>query len=117
MNSIKHGDVIKIRANGTTKNKAQPAYHLGVVVSADVINDNLNTVIVCPLIRAEEVNASRLGVTFVPGRVVGAEADHLVFSLQIKTVPKHRIAQRLSTLPPAYMKQVRDSLQAVLNLG
>lgn len=116
MGSFKHGDIVLIRLNGTSATDGNESTRHAVIISADIINENLQTVIVCPLIEAKQVSQSRIGATFVPKADIGLDRDGLVFSLQIKTVSKDRIVKRVSSLPLSYMEKIKESLQAVLEL-
>ncbi|NIR53180.1 type II toxin-antitoxin system PemK/MazF family toxin [candidate division KSB1 bacterium] len=116
MSSLRYGDVVEIKLNRGTENQKSP-HRYGVIISADAINDNLKTVIVCPLIDAKEVKESRVGVTFIPNHIIGVERDSLAFSLQIKTISKDRIVKRINSVPRNYMGQIKKSLYAVLDLA
>ena len=113
MISFKHGDIVLVSLD-SLKQKSPARY--AVVISSDVINDNLQTVIVCPLIEAKKVTKSRIGATLIPKEVIGMEENCLALSLQLKSVAKERILKRVSSLPVDYMKQIKESVQAVLEL-
>ncbi len=113
MISFKHGDIVSVNLDGV-KQKSPARY--AVVISTDVINENLQTVIVCPLIEAKQVAKSRIGATLIPKEVIGMEENCLAFSLQLKSVAKERIQKRISSLPEDYMQQIKESIQAVLEL-
>jgi len=118
MRSYKHGDIILVQLEPAETRATSAGTRSGhaVIISGDIINENLQSVIVCPLIDAELVTKSRIGATFVPKADVGLACNSLVFSLQIKTVPKDRILKRISSLPAAYIQQLKESLQTVLEL-
>jgi mRNA-degrading endonuclease toxin of MazEF toxin-antitoxin module len=113
MKSFKHGDIVLVDFENSKQNS-----HTGhaVVISTDVVNENLQTVIVCPLIEAKQVTKSRIGATLIPKEVIGMEENCLAFSLQLKTVAKDRIIKRISSLPADYMQQIKESIHAVLEL-
>jgi mRNA-degrading endonuclease toxin of MazEF toxin-antitoxin module len=112
MKSFKRGDIVLIQLEDV---KQKSARH-GVVISTDVINENLQTVIVCPLIEAKQVTTSRIGATLIPKEAIGMEEDRLAFSLQLKTVAKERIQKRVSSVPAKFMQQIKQSIQTVLEL-
>jgi mRNA-degrading endonuclease toxin of MazEF toxin-antitoxin module len=112
MTPYKWGDIVSVRLDETGGGEARYA----LVISADILNDNLSTVIVCPLIEAKGVAQSRAGATFIPVNEIGLDFDSLVLSLQIKTINKERIIRRISSLPAHYEDEIRESLQAVLSL-
>ena len=87
-----------------------------VIISADVLNDHLQTVLVCPLVEAPQMKESRMGATLIPKEVIGMERDVVVFSLQIKTIGKNQIVKRISSVPPNYLGQIKESLLAVLDI-
>ena len=114
MKSYKHGDIVLINLGSAEESeRGQPRY--AVVISADVINEHLQTVIVCPLIESKQVFKSRIGATLIPKEAIGMEENCLVFSLQIKTIAKARILRKVSSLPTDYLLQIKESVQAVLN--
>jgi mRNA interferase MazF len=114
MKSYKHGDVVMINLGGEENSEGgQP--HYAVIISGDVINEHLQTVIVCPLIESKQVSKSRIGATLIPKEAIGMEENCLAFSLQIKTITKERILRKVSSLPTDYLLQLRESIQAVLN--
>ena len=112
----KYGDIIAVNIAGESKGQQQHFVRHAVVVSADIINENLPTVIVCPLIEAEQVKRSRIGATYIPKEETGLDFDCVVFSLQVKTIYKDQIVQRVGTLSFQYQLQLKESLQAVLEL-
>ena len=116
MSSFKCGDIVLVQLSQDEQAKLNGSSRYAVVISADIINENLQTVIVCPLIEAKQVVKSRIGATFVPKSVIGMDINSLVFSLQIKTISKERIVKRVSSLPTDYMVQIKESLQAVLDI-
>ncbi len=116
MSAYKSGDVVRVKLHKDSDSGTNGAHRYAVIISADIVNDNLQTVIVCPLIEAQRVTESRIGATFVPGDVIGMENDSLVFTLQIKTISKDRIVKRVSSLPATYLSEIKESLQAVLDI-
>ncbi|PJF38626.1 MAG: hypothetical protein CUN54_10445, partial [Phototrophicales bacterium] len=107
------GDLIELQMPGENGDvhKCCPA----VVVSGPAYNDNLETIIVCPCIHNPRIAESRIGVTHIPGEVLGLQKDYLVLSLQIKTVLQTRIVKRIGRLPASLLDEVRRSLCAVLD--
>ncbi len=116
INSFKYGDLVLVNIDDNPESNETNQNRHAVIVSADVINDNLNTVIVCPVIEANRVSDTRIGATYIPQKAIGLEKDSLVISIQIKTIAKDRIVKRIGSLPSDYMYQIRESLQAVLDL-
>jgi mRNA-degrading endonuclease toxin of MazEF toxin-antitoxin module len=112
----KYGDIIAVNLSGGLFADHSRFVRYAVVVSADIINENLPTVIVCPLVEADEVRESRIGATYIPKQDTGLELDCLVLSLQVKTVSREHIVKRIGTLPANYQAQLKESLQAVLEL-
>lgn len=116
MNHLKHGDIVLIQLNQNIAVKPEESERLALVISANAINDNLPTVIICPLIEAKNVSESRIGATYVPKEIGGLSEDRIVLSFQIQTISKERIVKRISSLPSPFMRQVKESLQTALNL-
>ena len=112
----KYGDIIAVSVAGGTYDEQADFIRYAVVVSADIINENLPTAIVCPLIKAGRVKQSRIGATYLPKEETNLDHDYLVLSLQVKTIYKDHIIRRVGTLPVQYLLQLKESLQAVLEL-
>lgn len=109
------GDVVALEHKDNGANSSKPIRY-AVIISGDIINKNLETVIVCPLIESETVSESRIGATFIPREVTGLEVNRVVFSPQIKTVSKNQIQRTVSALPPVYIHQIKESLKVVLDI-
>ena len=116
MSAFKHGDIVLVKLNKTQRSEGDISDGHAVVISADTINENLQTVIVCPLIPAQSVLESRIGATLIPMEEISMDSNCLVISLQIKTISKDCIIKRVSSLPANYLTQIKDSLQAVLSM-
>ena len=115
MSSFNCGDIVSVKLKD---NEVEEKKSIGyaVIISAEVINKNLQTVIVCPLIEAKNVSESRIGATFVPKRETDLDLNCVILSLQIKTISKKRIQKRISVLPTNYIRQIKESLQTVLDI-
>ncbi len=108
---IRNGDIVSVQIK---ESSLDPAF--AVIISADVLNDHLPTVLVCPLVEAPQMKESRIGATLIPKEVIGMERDVVVFTLQIKTIGKNQIVKRISSVPPNYLGQIKESLLAVLDI-
>ena len=115
MSSYNCGDIVSIKL-GDNEGPPQEPIAYAVIISADVINKNLQTVIVCPLIEANRVSESRIGATFIPKGETELDLNSIVLSLQIKTISKNKIQKRISVLPTNYIHQVKESIQTVLDI-
>ena len=115
MSSYNCGDIVSIKLTDSEKHPQEPLGY-AVIISADVINKNLQTVIVCPLIEAKKVSESRIGATFIPKGETELDLNSIVLSLQIKTISKKKIQKRISVLPSNYIYQVKESIQTVLDI-
>ena len=115
MSSFNCGDIVSVKLKD---NEVEEKKSIGyaVIISAEVINKNLQTVIVCPLIEVRDVSESRIGATFVPKSETDLDLNCVVLSLQIKTISKKRIQKRISVLPTNYIRQIKESLQTCLIL-
>ena len=116
MSAVKCGYIISVRLDQVSGNGADEVIRHAVVVSADIVNENLKTVLACPLVAAKSISRSRVGATFLPQDKIGLGSDLLALSLQIRTISKERIVKRVSSLPRSYMSQIKESLKAVLDL-
>lgn len=116
MSLLKYGDIVSVGLSQRSATEPTGQSGFAVIISADIINENLQTVIVCPLIAAKNVSESRIGATFIPGEAIGLDSDSVVLSLQIKTISKDKIIKRVSSLPSSYVCKIKESLQAVLDI-
>jgi len=115
MSSYNCGDIVSVKLKDNGEHP-QKAIGYAVIISAEVINKNLQTLIVCPLIEAKKVFESRIGATFVPKGETDLDLNCVILSLQIKTISKKRIQKRISVLPANYIHQIKESLQTVLDI-
>lgn len=114
MSSYNCGDIVSVKL--TDNGVEEKSFGYAVIISAEVINKNLQTVIVCPMIEAKTVSESRIGATFVPKGETDLNLNCVILSLQIKTISKKRIQKRISVLPTNYIHQIKESLQTVLDI-
>ena len=115
MSSYNCGDIVSVKLTDNDLEEKKPLGY-AVIISAEVINKNLQTVLVCPLIEAKTVSESRIGATFVPKDEIDLDLNCVILSLQIKTISKKRIQKRISVLPTNYIHQIKDSLKTVLDI-
>ncbi len=115
MSSFNCGDIVSVKLKDNDIEE-KTSFGYAVIISAEVINKNLQTVIVCPLIEAKTVSESRIGATFVPKSDTDLDLNCVILSLQIKTISKKRIQKRISVLPTNYIRQIKESLQTVLDI-
>jgi len=115
MSSYNCGDIVSVKLKDTGQHP-QELTGYAVIISAEVINKNLQTVIVCPLIEAKKVSQSRIGATFIPKGETELDLNCVVLSLQIKTISKNKIQRRISVLPANYFHEVKESIQTVLDI-
>ncbi|MFQ5752308.1 MAG: type II toxin-antitoxin system PemK/MazF family toxin, partial [bacterium] len=66
MKSFNYGDIVLVKLSNGPDTNEKTVTGYAVVISADAINENLQTVIVCPLIEAKHVSDTRIGVTLIP---------------------------------------------------
>lgn len=115
-NKLHYGDVVLVNQQPPGEPENHKALLPAVIISADILNATLESVMVCPLVEAKYISHSKIGATFVPKDVIGLEDDSLVLSLQILTVFQGQISKRLGSLPDMLMKAVQTSLKSALNL-
>ncbi|MFQ5708949.1 MAG: type II toxin-antitoxin system PemK/MazF family toxin [bacterium] len=112
----KHGDIVLVHLGPRSSSAANGMTQPALIISSETVNANLQTIIVCPIIDAKNVAQSRMGATLIPKEMLGCETNRLVLSFHIMTVSKDRVLKRLGSLPPNYLHQIKESLQAVLSL-
>lgn len=115
-NELSYGDVVLVNQHQPDDLENGDKMLPAVIISANILNATLDSVMVCPLVEAKYISQSKIGATFVPKDVIGLEEDSLVLSLQILTVFQGQIFKRLGSLPDVLMKSVQTSLKSALNL-
>ncbi len=115
MSSYNCGDIVSVQLKDNGE-LPQKSIGYAVIISTEVINKNLQTVIVCPLIEAKQVSESRIGATFLPKGETELDINCVILSLQIRTISKNKIQKRISVLPANYIHQVKESIQTVLDI-
>jgi mRNA-degrading endonuclease toxin of MazEF toxin-antitoxin module len=111
MEQLFFGDLIVVDTQAGTVEK-----RIAVVVSANVVNEYLHAVIVCPLIQTPHFQQSRIGATFVPKEISGLEGHTTINYFEIASVPKERIARRIGALPNIFLPEIRESLKAIFDI-
>ncbi|MFQ5651589.1 MAG: type II toxin-antitoxin system PemK/MazF family toxin [bacterium] len=116
MIAIKYGDIVTVSIGPNSAIESGATVCYAVIISDDIVNEHLKSVIVCPVIEAKQLLESRIGATFIPKEKSGMVFDGVVLSLQIKTISKDKILERVGSIPAPYTRQLKESLKAVLAL-
>lgn len=111
MEQLFFGDLILVDTPESVSEK-----QIATVVSANVVNEYLHSVIICPLIRTPHFQQSRIGATFVPREISGLEEHTTINYFEIASVPKEHIVKRLGALPNVFLPEIRESLKAIFDI-
>jgi mRNA-degrading endonuclease toxin of MazEF toxin-antitoxin module len=114
---FKQGDVVLVRQTSDPDSSQDGGGHLALIVSSDIANNNMETLIVCHLVELNVIAESRVGAPVIPGELLGQSQDSLVLCLQILTIFKDRITERLTSMPVSIMADVQESLAFILDLN
>lgn len=96
---------------------SEPAYrHPALVIQRDEVNASaINTVVVCALTSNQRL-AGAPGNTLLPRRVTRLPRSTVANASQIATVNKDDLVERVSALPPDWVRKVDDGLRWFLLL-
>ena len=116
MTDIKRGDVLLVNLEPVIGSEQRGKSRPCLVVSPEELNQVLRGVIVCPITGAQHLKQSELGLTFLPAGEGGLVKDSLVIAFQIRMIDKRRIIRKLGIIGDPFLSEIKDSLQAVLDL-
>lgn len=112
MEQLFFGDLILVDTRESVSEK-----QIATVVSANVVNEYLHSVIICPLIRTPHFQHSRIGATFVPKEISGLDEHTTINYFEITSILKDQIAKRIGALPNIFLPEIRDSLKAIFDIS
>ncbi|MCG8603718.1 type II toxin-antitoxin system PemK/MazF family toxin [bacterium] len=111
------GDIVLVRVDQNSNSTKDHGLRPAVIISCNVVNANMGSIIICPLVEIGQISESRVGAAYVPGELIGMSRDSLVLCLHILTMKQDQIVQRIGSLPDSLMRSVEESLEFVLDLG
>ncbi|MFQ5628154.1 MAG: type II toxin-antitoxin system PemK/MazF family toxin [bacterium] len=118
MEQLFFGDLIAVDTLLSSKQLSNTSEkRIAIVVSANVVNEYAQAVIVCPLIHTPRFQHSRIGATFVPREISGLAEHTTVNYFEITTIAKDTIGKRIGALPHVFLNEIKDSLKAIFDIG
>lgn len=93
---------------GSEQNGRRPA----VIISGNAANDNLNTVIVCPL--TTKIKNYRGNVILKPSGLNGLEEISEIMTIHVHSVSKERFGKKIGEISLADLEQIKDTLHKIL---
>lgn len=96
------------RVEGSAQAGRRPA----VIVSGDVVNDNLNVVIVCPL--SSSIKNYEGNLILEPSSINGLKKRSEVMIFHIRSIPKRRLRKKLGSISKHELQSLRDGISDIL---
>ena len=112
MEQLFFGDLVLIDTNPDAAKK-----QIAIVVSANVVNEYLHSVIICPLIHMPHFQQSRIGATFLPKEISCLEQDAMINYIAMTSISKEQIIKRIGTLPAVLLPKIKESLSAIFDIS
>ena len=94
------------------KGSEQAGRRPAVVISGDLANDNLNTVIICPLTSVLKNYHGNL--ILEAGYPYGILKKSEVMTIHIRAIAKERLQKRLGMISSAELEQIKNTLSKIL---
>ncbi len=83
-----------------------------LVISGDTLNDNMDIVIICPL--STSIKHFENCVILEKSKLNGLKKDSEVITFQIKTIAKERLFNKVGSVTPLELKQIKLDLAEIL---
>ena len=94
------------------KGSEQSGRRPAVIISGNALNDNLNTVIVCPL--TTKVKNYKGNVILAPNKINGLEKKSEILVFHIRSVAKGRFKNKLGKITNDQLQQIKKTLNDLL---
>lgn len=108
---IKQGEIYEVYLD-PVKGSEQAGRRPAVVISGNLANDNLNTVIVCPL--TSKLKHYYGNLILEPGYPYGITKKSEVMTIHIRSIAKQRLQKKLGTISKKEITQLKDTLSKIL---
>lgn len=108
---IKQGEIYEVYLD-PVKGSEQAGRRPAVVVSGNLANDNLNTVIVCPL--TSQLKNYYGNLILEAGYPYGITKKSEVMTIHIRAITKERLQKRLGTISKEEIAYLKDTLAKIL---
>lgn len=100
------------------KRGAEPGKQRPVlVVQSDLLNPIHPTVIVCPLSSLVKLNVTLLRVHVAASKVSGLKVPSDILIDQLRAIDCQRLKKQLGQVSESIMRQVRDNIRVLMDLG
>lgn len=112
---MKRGDVYLTRfepSEGSEQAGIRPA----VIVSRDVMNEGLSTVVVVPFTSHKPERRLYPSRAIIPAGEGGLPLDSVAVGEQVRVVAKHRLLRLLGNLSPNSLELIEEALRSALDL-
>jgi mRNA interferase MazF len=83
-----------------------------VIISGNLMNEYLNTVICCPI--TSKVKNYKGDVVLQPGKTNGLKQASEILTAHIRSVSKERLVRRIGTISKNELEQVKEGLSDIL---
>lgn len=94
------------------KGSEQSGRRPAVVISGNLANDNLNTVIVCPL--TSKIKNYYGNLILEAGYPYGLQKRSEVMTIHVRAIAKERLQKRLGTISKGELTQLKDTFNKIL---
>ncbi len=108
---IKQGEIYEVYLD-PVKGSEQAGRRPAVIISGNLANDNLNTVIVCPL--TSKLKHYYGNLILEPGYPYGITKRSEVMTIHIRSIAKQRLQKKLGTISTREITQLKDTLSKIL---
>ena len=95
------------------KGSEQGGRRPAVVISGNLANENLNTIIVCPL--TSKLKHYYGNLILKEGYPYGLTQTSEVMTIHIRSIAKERLQKRLGIISNSELDQLKDTLQKILS--
>lgn len=109
--NIKQGEIYEVYLD-PVKGSEQAGRRPAVVISGNLANDNLNTVIICPL--TSKLKNYHGNLILKAGYPYGLPKKSEVMTIHIRSIAKERLQKRLGTINPKELSQIKETLVKIL---
>ena len=94
------------------KGSEQAGIRPAVIVSGDIMNDNYNVVIVCPI--SSNIKNHRGNIQLRPNKKNGLKTKSEILTFHIKSVSKNRLIYRRGVIENSDLELLKENLNKIL---
>lgn len=108
---MKQGDIYELYLN-PIKGSEQGGRRPCVIISGNLLNQNLKVVIVCPM--TSKIKSYKGNLILEPDSHNGLKQKSEVLTFHIRSVSKERLKQRLGKIPLKKVEEIKETLSDIL---